>query len=63
MPQFEAEVPDPLRQNEPELLAPGRVRTPVVVVLFVIFIRKYALEGSPVQVESHHIGRSERAWW
>jgi hypothetical protein len=38
MSQFETEVPDPLRQNEPELLAPRGVRTPAGSRLFLVFI-------------------------
>jgi len=34
MPQLEAEIPDPLRKNEPKLLAPGGVRTPAVRLLY-----------------------------
>ena len=60
MSHFEAEIPDPLRQNEPKLLTPGGVRTPAVGLLFLVFISKYALKGTSMQVESHHIGRSER---
>lgn len=61
--QFETEVPDPLCQNKPELLAPGRVRAPAVRILLLISITKHALERSPMQIQIHHIGRSACSWW
>jgi len=60
MTQFQAEVPDPLRENEPKLLAEGGVRTPAIRILLLVFIREHALECSPVQIEIHHISRGER---
>src|SRR6266581_2980073 len=60
MPPFEAEVPDPLRQNEPKLLAPGGVRTPAVRILFLILIREHRLKSPAMQVQCHHISRSKR---
>jgi hypothetical protein len=33
MPQFQTQIPDPLREDEPKLLAPGGVRTPAVRIL------------------------------
>ena len=59
MPQFEAEVPDPLRQNEPKLLAPGGVRTPAVRILFLILIRERNLKSPAMQVQGYHIRRSK----
>ena len=38
MPQFETKIPDPLRKNMPELLAPGGVRAPAIYVLLLVFI-------------------------
>jgi hypothetical protein len=61
MPQFQAQIPDPLREDLPELLAAGGVRTPAIRILFLVLIAEHGLERSPVQVESHHIGRGERA--
>lgn len=63
LPQFKAQVPDPLGEHLPRLLAAGGVRTPAVRILFLIFITENALERSPVQVEIHHIGRGERFLW
>ena len=63
MSQFETEVPDPLRQNEPELLAPRGVRTPAGSRLFLVFIGENCLERSLMQVESHDISRSEPFLW
>jgi hypothetical protein len=61
MPQFETEVPDPLREDLPKLLTPGGMRAPAIRILLLIFITEYALERSPVQIESHDIGRRERS--
>ena len=60
VPQFEAEIPDPLRKNEPKFLAPGGVRTPTVRLLFLILIREDGLKSPTMQVQCHHIGRSKR---
>ena len=63
MTQIQAEVPGPLSENEPELLAPGGVTTPAVWLLLFIFIREYGLKSSTVQIQGHHIRRRECAWW
>jgi hypothetical protein len=63
MPQFETEVPHPLREDLPELLAPGGMRTPPICVLLLIFVSEHALKPSSVEVEIYHIGRSERSLW
>jgi len=60
MSKFQAQVPDPLREDLPTLLTAGHVRTPAVRILLLILIREKRLECSPVQVELHHIGRGER---
>src|SRR5205823_4646545 len=60
VPQFEAELPDPLCQNEPKFLAPGGVRTPTVRLLFLILIREDGRTRPTMQVPCHHIGRSKR---
>lgn len=38
MPQFESQVPDPLSDELPALLSPGRVAAPPVWVLLSVFI-------------------------
>jgi hypothetical protein len=48
MPQFETQVPDPLREDLPKLLTPGGMRAPAIRILLLIFITEYALERSPV---------------
>ena len=63
MPQCEPDIPDPLSENEPEFLAPGGLRTPTVRILFFVFISQHGFKRSAMQVQSNHIGRSERAWW
>ncbi len=51
MPQFEAEVPDPLSEDLLELLAPHGMRTPSICVLHLVFISEHALERSSLQIE------------
>ena len=38
LPEFEAQVPDPLREDLPKFLATGGVRAPTIRVLLYIFI-------------------------
>ena len=40
MPQFQPQVPDPLGDQLPALLSPGRVTTPSIGVDFLVFIRE-----------------------
>jgi hypothetical protein len=56
-------VPDPLRQNGPELQAPRGVRTPAGSHLFLVFIGENGLERSSMQGESHDISRSDPFVW
>src|SRR5437588_6438224 len=60
MPQFQAQVPDPLRDNLPRFLSSGRMRAPPVGILLLIFIGKHRFKGPTMQVKGHHIGGSER---
>src|SRR5712691_12204500 len=60
MPQFQAQVPHPLRHHLPALLTPGRVTTPAVRVLFAVFICQSRLEGAAMQIQFDDIGSSER---
>jgi hypothetical protein len=62
MAQFETQVPNPLRENEPELLAPGGVRTPTIRILFFVLISEHGFKRPAMQVQGNHISRSERAW-
>ena len=54
--QLQAEVPDPLVDDLPELLPPLRPRHPAVGGLFLIFIGKDRLERATMQVQIQHIG-------
>ncbi len=63
MTQFETEVPGPLCQNEPELLAPGGMRAPAVWLLFLVFVSQHCLKSATMHVQGHDISRCERAWW
>jgi hypothetical protein len=60
MPQFQPQGRDPLRDNLPRFLSSGRVRTPPVGVLLLVFIGKYWFKGPTMQVEGYHIGGGER---
>ncbi len=60
MSQFEAQIPDPLRKNEPKLLAPSGMRTPAVRILLLILISEDGLKRPAMQVQCHHISRSKR---
>src|SRR6266699_3154886 len=60
MTQFQAQVPDPLRDNLPRFLSSGRMRTPPVGVLLLVFIDKQRLKGPTMEVECHDIGGGER---
>src|SRR5260221_5563322 len=59
VPQLQAEVPDPLRDDLPGFLPAGSVRTPAIRVLFRVFIGQSILERTAMQVERDHIGRRE----
>src|SRR2546421_1748521 len=60
MTQLQTEIPDPLRDDLPGFLSSGRVTTPPVGVLLLVFIGKHRFKGATMQVEGHHIGGSER---
>src|SRR5260370_14313560 len=59
MTQFQAQVPDPLRDNLPGFLSSGRMRTPPVGVLLLVFIGKHRLKGATMQVERSEEHTSE----
>jgi hypothetical protein len=59
MSQFEAEVPHPLREDLPKLLATGCVRAPAIHVLFFVFIGKDCLKTAPLEVKIKNIGRGK----
>jgi hypothetical protein len=59
MTKFQPEVPHPLRDNLPGFLSGGRVTTPAVGVLLVVFIGEYWFKGTPMQVKRHHVGGGE----
>ena len=50
MTQFQTEIPDPLRHDLPALLAAGRVRTPPVGGLFLVFISERRLKGAAMEI-------------
>ncbi len=60
MAQFQAEVPDPLRNHLPALLTPGGVRAPAVGVLFLVFIGEGRLKGPAMEIQLDHVAGSER---
>jgi hypothetical protein len=56
MPQFQAEIPDPLRDHLPALLSPGRMRAPTIGIDLLILICQLRLKGAAMQVEFENIG-------
>ena len=60
MPQFQAEVPHPLRYHLPALLPPGGVTAPAIGVLLLVFICQSRLEGSAMQIHLDDIRSRER---
>lgn len=60
MPQFETQVPDPLRADLPGFLSGGGMRAPAVGILFLVFISQSGLKGSPMQIQLDDIAGGER---
>ncbi len=58
--QFKTQVPHPLADDLPALLAPGGMRTPTIRILFLVFIGQCILKRAAMQVQRHHIGSRER---
>ena len=59
MPQFQAEVPDPLGDQLPAFLSPGRLATPPVGIDLLVFIGEQGLKGTTMQVQLDHIAGGE----
>jgi hypothetical protein len=60
MPQFQTEIPNPLGENEPELLTPGGMRTPTIQILFLVFICQHRLKCPGGLVQGNDISGSKR---
>ena len=52
---FQAEIPDPLAEDLPELLPTGRMRTPAVGILLDVFIGENGFKGPAMQIQVQHI--------
>src|SRR5713226_5346741 len=63
MPQFQPEVPDPLRDQLPAFLTPGGMAAPAVGILLVVFIRQCRLKGAAMQIQFDDIDRGECPLW
>jgi len=63
LPELQAQIPDPLREDLPELLPTRRMRHPAIGILFLIFIGEHRLKGPSMQVEIKHVGGTEGVWW
>jgi hypothetical protein len=50
LPELQAKVPDPLREDLPKLLPTGSMGNPTIRVLLNIFIGEHGLKGPSVQV-------------
>src|SRR6266516_50397 len=59
MPQFQAQVPHPLRDHLPALLPPGGVAAPPIGVLFGVLIGESRLKGAAMQIQLDDIGGGE----
>lgn len=59
MTQLQAEIPDPLTDDLPRFLPGGRMTTPAIRALLLIFIGKGRFKGTTMQVEGHHSGGGE----
>ncbi len=55
MPQLQAQIPDPLRNDLPGFLTAGRMRTPPIWILFFVFIREGGFKGTTMQIECYDI--------
>jgi hypothetical protein len=60
MPQFQAQVPDPLRHQLPAFLPPGRMRAPAIRVLLSSLVSQCRLKSAAMQVEFGDIGGGKR---
>jgi len=63
MPQFQAQVPHPLRNDLPAFLTRGRLTTPAIRVLFHILVGKRRFKGTTMQIHLDDIRDGERMWW
>src|SRR6266568_6587404 len=61
MAQFETQVPEPLGDDLPALLACCRMASPAVWVLFLVFISQRRFKGTTMQIQRHDITSRERA--
>ena len=59
MPQFQAEVPHPLRHALPGFLSRGRVAAPPIGVDFLILIGKRRFKGAAMQIQFNDIAGGE----
>ena len=48
MPQFQTKIPDPLAEQLPYLLTPGRVTDPSVGILLLVFVRQCCFKSATV---------------
>lgn len=63
MPQFQPEIPDPLRDQLPAFLTPSGMAAPAVGILLVVFIRQCRLKGTTMQIQFDDIDRGECPLW
>lgn len=62
-PAFQAKIPQPLREDLPELLSASGMRTPAVRVLLGVFVGKNGFKGPSMQIQVQHIFRAARGEW
>ena len=61
MPQLQAEIPHPLGHDLPGFLSRGRVATPTIRLLLLVFVFQRRFKGTAMEVKGHHIGGGESA--
>jgi hypothetical protein len=62
MPQFEAQVPDPWREDLPGFLSTSGVVAPTIRVVLAVFLRENGFQGTTMPGQRHHI-RCRKGFW
>lgn len=63
MPLFASQVPDPLGDQLPALVSPGRVAAPSIGVDLLVFIREERFKSATMEVQFNDIACGERLLW
>src|SRR2546428_12364706 len=63
MAQFEPDIPYPLGHDLPGFLPPGRVATPTIGLLLLVFVSQRRLKSAAMQIQFVDIGNGKRLLW